>query len=68
MLIEPPTSDMPTKQRILSCAVNLFCEKGYSETAIRDIASAVGIKASSIYNHFPSKEALLMFMLNDYEK
>jgi AcrR family transcriptional regulator len=66
MLFESSTSDIPTKQRILICAVNLFCEKGYSETAIRDIASAVGIQAASIYNHFPSKEALLMFMLNDY--
>jgi AcrR family transcriptional regulator len=59
-------NEVPTKQKILNCALNLFCEKGYSETSIRDIASAVGIKAGSLYNHFSSKEEILPVMLNDY--
>ncbi|MDR0443119.1 MAG: TetR/AcrR family transcriptional regulator, partial [Treponema sp.] len=59
-------NEVPTKQKILICALNLFCEKGYSETSIRDIALAVGIKAGSLYNHFSSKEEILPIMLNDY--
>ena len=55
-----------TKQKILMCAVELFSTKGYTETSVRDIAAAVGIKSASLYNHFLSKEDLLEFMLNDY--
>ena len=57
---------VPTKQRILNCAVDLFASKGYTETSVRDIATAVGIKPASLYNHFLSKEDLLQFMLNDF--
>jgi AcrR family transcriptional regulator len=55
-----------TKQKILIGAVNLFSTKGYSETTVRDIASAVGIKSGSIYGHFTSKEEILIYVLNDY--
>ena len=57
---------MPTKRRILICAVDLFAVQGYTETSVRDIAAAVGIKPASLYNHFSSKEDILLFMLNDY--
>ena len=58
--------NMPTKQRIMICALDLFCAKGYLETTIRDIASAVGITPGSIYSHFTSKEEILLYMLDDY--
>ena len=58
--------DMPTKQKILICSLDLFCKKGYSETSIRDISSAVGITPGSIYGHFSSKDEILRCMLNDY--
>ena len=58
--------DTPTKQKIMICALDLFSSKGYSETTIRDIASAVGITSGSIYGHFSSKEEIIQFMLNDY--
>ena len=48
------------------CATNLFAAKGYTETTIREIASAVGLKGASIYNHFPSKNAILECILEDY--
>ena len=59
-------AEMPTKQRIMICALQMFCAKGFSETTIRDIAAAVGITSGSIYGHFSSKEDLLHYMLNDY--
>jgi len=47
------------KQRILEAAARLFRDKGYSATSMRDLASAVQLKASSLYNHIASKEEIL---------
>lgn len=47
-----------TKQRILDKALELFSAKGYDSVSVGDIAKAVGIKAPSLYNHFPSKQAI----------
>jgi AcrR family transcriptional regulator len=57
---ETPSASAPrTEQRILEVATELFYEKGYHATTMREVASGVGIKAGSLYNHFPSKEELL---------
>lgn len=50
---------MGTDQRILEAATALFSEKGYHGTSMREVAAAIGIKAGSLYNHFPGKEDLL---------
>ena len=47
------------RERILEAAILLFSERGFSAVSQREIAAAVGIKAASLYNHFPSKEAIL---------
>ena len=47
-----------TKQRILDNALELFSAKGYDSVSVGEIAKAVGIKAPSLYNHFPSKQAI----------
>ena len=47
---------MNTKQKILDSALDLFSEQGYMAVSVRDIASKVGIKASSLYNHFENKQ------------
>lgn len=47
-----------TKQRILNKALELFAAKGYDSVSVGEIAGAVGIKAPSLYNHFPGKQAI----------
>ena len=47
-----------TKQRILDKALELFAAYGYDSVSVGDIAKAVGIRAPSLYNHFPSKQAI----------
>ena len=47
-----------TKQRILDKSLELFSTKGYDSVSVGEIAKAVGIKAPSLYNHFPSKQAI----------
>lgn len=46
---------MTTKEKILKQALCLFAEKGYNALYVGEIASAVGIKAPSLYKHFKSK-------------
>ena len=47
-----------TKQKILDKALELFSARGYDPVSVDQIARAVGIKAPSLYNHFPSKQAI----------
>jgi AcrR family transcriptional regulator len=47
-----------TKQEIILVSTILFSQKGYHHVSIRDIAQVIGVKTSSIYNHFKSKEEI----------
>ncbi|HYX50835.1 MAG TPA: TetR/AcrR family transcriptional regulator [Ktedonobacteraceae bacterium] len=48
------------KEKVLAAAVRLFAEYGYHASTMRDIAKIAGIQAASIYYHYPSKQALLV--------
>jgi AcrR family transcriptional regulator len=58
-LPEPAGKGGVTKRRILDTAITIFAERGFEAGTMRDIASAVGIKAPAIYNHYSSKEQVL---------
>ena len=49
-----------TQQKVLRAAVAVFLEKGYTKTTTGEIAKAAGIGQSSFFHVFPSKEALLL--------
>ncbi len=51
--------DLPTRQRILTAALELFGEYGFAATPIRAIASAVGITDAAVLHHFQNKRAIL---------
>lgn len=57
---------MNNKEKIFNVSINLFSEFGYDNVSIRRIAGEVGIKESSIYNHFKSKESILDAILDYY--
>lgn len=59
---------MTTKESILYTALGLFSERGYEGVSMRDLAREVGIKASSIYNHFSSKEDIFNSLLLEMER
>lgn len=48
-----------TRERILRAAAAMFRRQGFHGTSMQDLAGAVGINKSSLYHHFPSKQALL---------
>jgi len=47
---------MNTKEKIMMEALSLFSVKGFDAVSVRDIAQAVGIKESSLYNHYHNKQ------------
>ena len=57
---------MSNKERIFDKSINLFSEFGYDRVSIRQMAKEVGIKESSIYNHYKSKESILDEILDYY--
>lgn len=52
-----------TRARILEKAAEIFTSKGFDDTTTRDIASASGLAAGTLFNYFPSKETLAMSMV-----
>jgi AcrR family transcriptional regulator len=57
-----------TKERIMDTAIDLFSRRGYEAVSMQDIADAVGIRKSSIYNHFKSKDQILQSILSYFNK
>ena len=53
----------PTREVILDTAERLFAAHGVDGVAVRDLAREMGITASSLYNHFPGKQALYKAVL-----
>jgi AcrR family transcriptional regulator len=51
-------ASQPTRALILDTAERLFAARGVDGIAVRDLAREMGITASSLYNHFPGKQAL----------
>ena len=45
-----------TRELIIETALDMFSKKGYAAVSMRDISGAIGIKASSLYYHFKSKQ------------
>ena len=58
-MVEKIQEKKNTKQRIFDAAVELFSRNGFSGTSIREIVSLVGIRESSLYKHYGSKDELL---------
>jgi TetR/AcrR family transcriptional regulator len=52
-----------TAERILDAAEELFAERGYAGATLRDVATRVGVRPPSLYNHFASKDALYAAVL-----
>jgi len=56
---------LSTKDKIKYVAFKLFLEKGYEATNIREICNEVGIKPSSLYFYFKSKEELFFSIYDE---
>jgi AcrR family transcriptional regulator len=50
----------PTPERLRAAAIELFAERGFHGTGIRDIATRAGTTLSSLYHHCGNKDDLLV--------
>ena len=55
-----------TREAIDRAAVELFAELGYHATSMRAIASAAGVQPAAIYHWYPSKEAILVRLQDEF--
>lgn len=47
------------KQELINTAAQLFKQKGFASTSMRDLAAEIGMEAASLYHHIKSKDELL---------
>jgi len=59
----PTATVTPRKAEIIRIAGELFAEKGFQGTSLRDIGQAVELRRGSLYSHFSSKEEILKMLL-----
>jgi AcrR family transcriptional regulator len=56
----PPTAALgDATRRFYETALRLFGERGFHAVSVREVTSALGLQASSLYAHAPSKQQLL---------
>ncbi|MFS8478736.1 MAG: helix-turn-helix domain-containing protein [Micromonosporaceae bacterium] len=54
-----------TRTRIQRVALELFTERGYDKTSLREIAERLGVTKAALYYHFRSKEEIVEGFLGD---
>ncbi len=59
-------SDVPTRDRLVYAAMELFGAKGFGATSVAEILAAANANSGSLYNLFPTKQALLEAVLDAY--
>ena len=66
MIVQMPGGD--TRERILEAAARLFHEQGYHATGVATILREADVNSGSLYHFFPSKEAVLVGVLERYRE
>lgn len=56
---------LATRQRLLEAAAAEFAGKGFAEANINQISLAAGFAKGTVYNYFPSKQALVLALISE---
>jgi len=54
-----------TRRRVFEAFAALLAERGYDAISMADLAAEAGIGRTAIYNHFPSKDAVVVALAGD---
>ena len=52
------------RARLLETAIDMFAEKGYAGTSVREIVHRAGVSKPVLYYYFQSKEGLFLAILD----
>lgn len=63
-VVKPPDQ---RRREILDAATQLFRERGFDVATVQAIAGKAGVAAGTVYLYFPSKEAILVAIQEDFE-
>jgi len=64
--LSPPGTVLDTRTRLVEAAAVLFLRQGYHPTGIKQILAEAGANSGSLYHYFPTKEDLLLAVLDRY--
>ena len=60
-----PADQTVSREDVLRAAAHVFRLRGYHGATMQHIGDALGLRQSSLYHYFPSKQALLLTLLNE---
>jgi AcrR family transcriptional regulator len=63
--MEVSVLEIATRDKIFYTSFRLFLENGYEATNIRDICKEVGVKASTVYFYYKSKQNLFFYIYDE---
>jgi len=58
-----PGGDLPTRERLIVAALDLFEQHGFHAVGIDWIIREAGVAKMTLYKHFPSKQALMVAVM-----
>ncbi|MGX1758379.1 TetR/AcrR family transcriptional regulator [Streptomyces lydicus] len=56
-----------TRKSLADAALELFLDRGYDQVSVKDVADAADVSVTTLFKHFPSKEALVFDEEDDIE-
>jgi len=68
MKARPTPRAEDTRRRIYEAALELFREKGFEQTTMRDIAAKAGVALGGAYYYFSSKEAIVLAFYHEMQE
>jgi AcrR family transcriptional regulator len=60
-----PEEQARRRHEIFEASIKLFIERGFPETSMREVAKAVGIGKSTLYDYFRTKDEILVWGMED---
>ncbi|NIL75592.1 TetR/AcrR family transcriptional regulator [Rhodococcus sp. B10] len=63
---DPASQGSTRRQALVDIAAELFAERGFRSTTVREIGDAAGVLSGSLYHHFDSKETIIDEILTSY--
>ena len=66
--MEPKSKSEETRGRILGAAMELFRNRGFEQTTMREIAAEAGVATGAAYYYFDSKDAIVLAFYDQAQK